>query len=211
MTDQVVLYMSPMSRGRMVHWMLEELGAPYRIELVNLEKTEQKRSAYLSINPMGKVPAIVHKGAVVTETGAILTYLADAFPAAGLAPPLSDPARGPYLRWMFFAASCIDSAMIDRMLARPIPERPGAIGYGKHEDVFDTLEKALNPGPYLLGQKFTSPDLFICGQLGFGIMVKGLEPRPVFQAYVERIQQRPAAQRVNEQSGELIARLKAAS
>jgi glutathione S-transferase len=211
MTDQVVLYMSPMSRGRTVHWMLEELGAPYRIELVNLEKTEQKQSAFLQINPMGKVPAIVHNGTVVTETGAILTYLADAFPAAGLAPALSDPVRGAYLRWMFFGASCIDSAMIDRILARPIPERTGAIGYGKHEDVFNTLEKALDPGPYLLGQKFTTPDLFISGQLGFGMMMKGLEPRPVFQAYVERIQQRPAAKRVNEQSGELIARLKAAS
>ena len=211
MTDQVVLYMSPMSRGRTVHWMLEELGAPYRIELVNLEKTEQKRSAYLEINPMGKVPAIVHHGTVVTECGAILTYLADAFPAAGLAPALSDPARGAYLRWMFFGASCIDSAMIDRILARPIPERTSAIGYGKHEDVFNTLEKALNPGPYLLGEKFTTPDVFISGQLGFGMMMKGLEPRPVFQAYVERIQQRPAAKRVNEQSGELIARLKAAS
>jgi glutathione S-transferase len=211
MTDQVVLYMSPMSRGRTVHWMLEELGAPYRIELVNLEKTEQKQSAFLQINPMGKVPAIVHNGTVVTETGAILTYLADAFPAAGLAPALSDPVRGAYLRWMFFGASCIDSAMIDRILARPIPERTGSIGYGKHEDVFNTLEKALNPGPYLLGQKFTTPDLFISGQLGFGMMMKGLEPRPVFQAYVERIQQRPAAKRVNEQSGQLIARLKAAS
>jgi glutathione S-transferase len=211
MTDQVVLYMSPMSRARTVHWMLEELGAPYRIELVNLEKTEQKRSSFLQINPMGKVPAIVHNGTVVTETGAILTYLGDVFPAAGLAPALSDPARGAYLRWMFFGASCVDSAMIDRILARPMPERTAAIGYGKHEDVFDTLEKALAPGPYLLGQKFTTPDLFISGQLGFGMMMKGLEPRPAFQAYVEKIQQRPAAKRVNERSGELIARLKAAS
>jgi glutathione S-transferase len=92
-----------------------------------------------------------------------------------------------------------------------MPERTAAIGYGKHEDVFDTLEKALTPGPYLLGQKFTTPDLFISGQLGFGMMMKGLEPRPAFQAYVEKIQQRPAAKRVNERSGELIARLKAAS
>jgi len=211
MTDQVILYMSPMSRGRMVHWMLEELGAPYRIELVNLEKGEHKNSAFLAINPMGKVPAIVHKGAVVTETGAILTYLADAFASAGLAPALTDPKRGPYLRWMFFAASCIDAAMIDRMLSRPEPERSGAIGYGKHEHVFETLENALTPGPYLLGERFSTPDLFIAGQLGFGMMMKGLEPRPAFQAYVEKIQARPAAKRTNELSGELIARLKAAS
>jgi glutathione S-transferase len=211
MTDQVVLYMNPMTRARMVHWMLEELGAPYRIELLNLEKGEHKNAAFLAVNPMGKVPAIVHKGTVVTECGAILTYLADAFPSAGLAPALDDPKRGAYLRWMFFAASCIDAAMIDRMLSRPEPERSGAVGYGKHEHVFETLEKALTPGPFLLGEKFTTPDLFIAGQLGFGLMMKGLEPRPIFQAYVEKIQARPAAKRINEQSGELIARLKAAS
>jgi glutathione S-transferase len=211
MTEQVILYMSPMSRARMVHWLLEELGAPYRIELVNLEKAEHKNSSYLAINPMGKVPAVVHKGTVVTETGAILTYLADAFPAAGLAPAVEDPKRGSYLRWMFFAAACIDAAMIDRMLSRPEPERTGAIGYGKHEHVFATLEKALDPGPYLLGEKFTAADLYVAAQLGFGLTMKGLEPRPLFQSYLERIQARPAAKRVNEQSGELIARLKAAN
>jgi glutathione S-transferase len=211
MKDEVVLYMSPMSRGRMVHWMLEELAAPYRIELINLEKNEQKKSEFLAINPMGKVPAIVHKGAVITECGAILTYLADEFPSAGLAPAIHDPARGAYLRWMFFGAGCVDAAMIDRLLSRPVPERTGAVGYGKHEHVFDTLEKALTPGPYLLGSNFTAADLFIGSQLGFGLMMKGLEPRPAFQALVERTQQRPAWKRTNEKSDELIARLKAAS
>jgi glutathione S-transferase len=211
MKDEVVLYMSPMSRGRMIHWLLEELGAPYRIELVNLEKNEQKKSEFLAINPMGKVPAIVHKGAVVTECGAIITYLADEFPNAGLAPAVHDPARGAYLRWMFFAAGCVDAAMIDRMLSRPVPERTGAVGYGKHEHVLDTLDKALTPGPYLLGRKFTAVDLFIAGQLGFGLMMKGLDPRPAFAAYVERAQQRPACKRVNEKSGELIEKMKAAS
>ena len=211
MTDQVVFYMSPMSRARTVHWMLEELGAPYRIELINLEKGEHKSAAFLKVNPMGKVPAIVHRDAVVTETGAILTYLADAFPGAGLAPSLADPRRGPYLRWMFFAAACIDGALIDRILSRPEPERSGAVGYGKYEHVFDTLEKALTPGPYLLGEPFMTCDLFIAGQLGFGMMMKGVEPRPVFQAYVERSQARAAAKRTNEQSAALIARLKAAS
>jgi glutathione S-transferase len=210
--DEVVLYMSPMSRGRMAHWMLEELAIPYRIELINLEKSEQKKAEFLAINPMGKVPAVTHRGTVVTECGAIMTYLADEFPGAGLAPPVHDPKRGAYLRWMFFAAACIDAAMIDKMLARPIPpERSGAVGYGRHEHVFDTLEKALTPGPYLLGEKFTAADLYVCGQLGFGLMVQGLEPRPVFQKYVESIQQRPACKRTNEKSGELIARMKAAS
>jgi glutathione S-transferase len=211
MKDEVVLYMSPMSRARSIHWLLEELGAPYRIELVNLEKNEQKKPQFMAINPMGKVPAIVHKGAVITECGAIITYLADEFPSAGLAPAVHDPARGPYLRWMFFAAACVDPALIDRILSRPVPERTGAIGYGKHEDVFDTLDRALTPGPYLLGQKFTAADLFIAGQLGFGLMMKGLDPRPAFQAYVEKIQQRPAHKRVMEKSGELIEKMKAAS
>jgi glutathione S-transferase len=211
MKDEVVLYMSPMSRGRTIHWLLEELGAPYRIELVNLEKGEQKHPKFLAINPMGKVPAIVHKGVVVTECGAIITYLADEFPSAGLAPAVHDPARGAYLRWMFFAAGCVDAALIDRMLSRPIPERTGAIGYGKHEHVFDTLDQALTPGPYLLGDKFTAADLFIGGQLGFGLMTKALDARPVFQAYVEKVQQRPAHKRAMEKSGELIERLKAAS
>jgi glutathione S-transferase len=190
--------------------MLEELQAPYRIELVNLEKSEQKKSEFLAINPMGKVPALVHKDTVVTECGAILTYLADEFPNAGLAPPVHDPKRGAYLRWMFFAAACIDSAIIDKVLARPVPERTGAIGYGKHEHVFDTLEKAMTPGPYLLGEKFTAADLYVGGQLGFGLMTKGLEPRPVFQKYLDSIQKRPAFERTNQKAGELIERLKAA-
>jgi glutathione S-transferase len=194
----------------MVHWMLEELGAPYRIELVDLAKGEQKKSDFLAINPMGKVPAIVHRGVVVTECGAILTYLADAFPDAGLAPAIHDPLRGTYLRWMFFGAACVDHAMIDRMLARPVPERTGALGYGRHEHVFDTLETALSRGPYLVGERFTAADLYLSAQLGFGLMMKGLEPRPRFQAYVEGIQKRPAWIRANEQSNELMARLKAA-
>jgi glutathione S-transferase len=210
MKDEIVLYTSPLSRGRMIHWMLEELGAPYRIELVNLEKSEQKKSEFLAINPMGKVPAIRHKGTVVTECGAILTYLADEFPGAGLAPALHDPARGAYLRWMFFGAGCVDAAMIDHMLSRPVPERTGAVGYGKREHVFDTLEKALTPGPYLVGPTFTAADLFIAAQLGFALMMKGLEPRPAFQALLDKAHQRPGWKRANEKSDELIARMKAA-
>jgi glutathione S-transferase len=177
---------------------------------VNLEKNEQKKAEFLAINPMGKVPAIVHKGTVVTECGAIITYLADEFPAAGLAPAVHDPARGAYLRWMFFAAGCVDAAMIDRMLSRPVPERSGAVGYGKYEHVIDTLERALTPGPNLLGQKFTAADLFVSGQLGFGLMTKALEPRPAFQAYVERAQERPAHKRAIARSGELMEQMKAA-
>jgi glutathione S-transferase len=211
MGDEVIFYSNPMSRGRIVHWMLEEAGAPYRYELVNFEAREHKQPAYLAVNPMGKVPAIVHRGTVVTECGAICAYLADAFPAAALAPPPDSPARGTYYRWMFFGGGCLEAAVIDRMLSRPAASRPAALGYGSYEDTVATLEKALQPGPYLLGGRFSAADVYIGAQIGFGMMTKALEPRPVFDEYLQRVQQRPAWQRFMEKSGQIAARLKKAS
>jgi glutathione S-transferase len=210
MSDEIVFYHNPLSRARVVHWMLEEVGAPYRIEPVDLSKGEQKKPPFLAVNPMGKLPTIVHRGTVITETGAICTYLADAFPTAGLAPRLDEPARGSYLRWMFFGAGCIDSALIDRMLARPAPERTTALGYGRYEDVMETLEKAITPGPYILQERFSAADVFIGAQIGFGMRTKSIEPRPAFQAYLGRLQQRPAYKRFEEHSGKLMAQQKPA-
>jgi glutathione S-transferase len=210
MSDEIVFYHNPMSRARMVHWMLEEVGAPYRIELVDLQKAEQKKPAFLAVNPMGKLPAIMHRGTVVTETGAICAYLADAFPAAELAPRRDEPIRGTYLRWMFFGAGCVDSALIDRMLARPTPERTSALGYGRYEDLIATLETAITPGPYILHQRFSAADVYIGSQIGFGMMTKTLEPRPSFQSYLGRLAQRPAYKRFEEQSEKLVARMKVA-
>jgi glutathione S-transferase len=210
MSDEIVFYHNPLSRARMVHWMLEEVGAPYRVELVDLQKGEQKKPAFLAVNPMGKLPAIMHRGTVITETGAICAYLADAFPAAGLAPRWDEPIRGTYLRWMFFGAGCVDSALIDRMLSRPIPERTSAVGYGRYEDLIDTLEKAITPGPYILHERFSAADVYIGSQIGFGMMTKSLEPRPSFQSYVGRLSQRPAYKRFQEQGEQLLAQLKAA-
>ncbi|MBX5461853.1 MAG: glutathione S-transferase, partial [Steroidobacteraceae bacterium] len=162
MTDApITFWHNPMSRGRIVHWMLEETGAPYEVRLLNLEKNEQKSPAYLAINPMGKVPAIVHRGVVVTESAAICTYLADAFPKAGLAPAPEDPARGTYLRWMFFAAGCMEPALIDKMFGRPPVERKGAVGWGSYEDVLNALETAIKPGPYVLGERFSAADVYV--------------------------------------------------
>jgi glutathione S-transferase len=209
MSDEIVFYHNPMSRARTVHWMLEEVGAPYRIELVNLQKGEQKQPGFLAVNPMGKLPAILHRGTVITETGAIVTYLADAFPAAGLAPRLDEAVRGTYLRWMFFGASCVDSALIDRMLARPATEKTGSLGYGRYEDTVATLEKAITPGPYILQDRFSAADIYIGAQIGFGIMTKSLEPRPAFQRYVGLLTERPAYKRFQQQSEQLVARLKA--
>jgi glutathione S-transferase len=152
----------------------------------------------------------VHRGTVITETGAICVYLADAFPAAGLAPRWDEPARGTYLRWMFFGAGCIDSALVDRMLSRPAAEKTSAVGYGRYEDVVETLEKAIIPGPYILQERFSAADVYIGSQVGFGMMTKTLQPRPAFQAYLGRLSQRPAYKRIEEQSGRLAAQLKAA-
>jgi len=209
MSDDLLFYTSPMSRGRMVHWMLEEIGAPYKPQLLNLEKNEHKKPDYLAVNPMGKVPAIVHRGTVITEVAAIFTYLADAFPAAKLAPSLTDPKRGTYLRWMFFASGCVEAAIIDRMLSRPAASRPGALAYGSYGDVMKTLEIALTPGPYLLGEQLTAADIYVASQLGFGFMTKALEPRPLFQAYLARVSDRPSNKRFMQQTEQWAAELKA--
>jgi glutathione S-transferase len=195
-TEQVVFYTHPQSRGRVVHWMLEEVGAPYDMRVLSFEKGEHKTPQYLAINPMGKVPAIVHRGVVVTETAAICVYLADEFSAAGLAPKIGDPQRGTYLRWFFFGAACFDPAVVDKMLGRPPAERKGAVGYGTFEDTVNTLEKALSPGPYILGERFSAVDVYVGAQIQHSLMTKAIEPRPWFQKFADRIAARPALQRL---------------
>jgi glutathione S-transferase len=203
MSDSVTFYHNPMSRGRIVHWMLEEANAPYEIKVVNFEKMEHKSPEFLAVNPMGKIPAIVHRGTVITETAAICAYLADAFPAAGLAPALDDPKRGTYLRWLFFGAGCFEPAIIDQMFSRPAPSRPAALSYGNYADTVNTLERALTPDPYILGDRFSAADVYTCAAIGWGQMMKALEPRPAFNDYVERLTKRPAYQRFTAQSDEL--------
>jgi glutathione S-transferase len=198
--DKIVFYHNPQSRGRIVHWMLEEANAPYEIKVVDFEKKEHKSADFLSINPMGKIPAIVHRGTVITESAAICAYLADAFPDAGLAPGLDDPKRGTYLRWLFFGSGCLEPAIIDHMFSRPPPSRPTAMGYGNYADTLNTLEKALTPGPFVLGDRFSAADVFIGSAMGWGMALKALEPRPVFGAYLGRMLERPAYQRANAQN-----------
>ena len=153
---------------------------------------------------MGKIPAIVHRGTVVTECAAICAYLADAFPAAGLAPALDDPKRGTYLRWLFFGAGCVEPAIIDHMFSRPPPSRPAAMGYGNYADTINTLEKALIPGYFVLGEHFSAADVYLGSAIGWGLSMKAIEPRPVFGAYLARIGQRPAYQRTKAQSEALV-------
>ena len=208
MSDTIVFYTNPMSRGRIAHWMLEEIGEPYRVELLSFDKGEHKRAEYRAINPMGKVPTIVHRGVVVTEAAAICTYLADAFPQKQLAPPISEPERGTYLRWLFFGAGCIEPALVDRMFARPPVERASALGYGSYADTLNALEKALAPGPFILGERFSAADVYIASEIGWGMMAKALEPRPVFQAYMGRCSERPAFKRFLEQGEQWTAQMK---
>lgn len=196
MADKVTLYSNPMSRGRTVHWLLEELGAPYELKVLDLAKGEQKTPEYLAINPMGKVPAVVHRGVVVTEAAAICVYLADAFPKAGLAPKLDDPKRGTYLRWIFFGVGAFEPAVVDKMFARPPVARPGAIGYGVYETMIATLAAALTPGPWILGDRFSAADVFVGSQVHFAITTKAIESTTVFQQYADRIAARPAYQRL---------------
>jgi glutathione S-transferase len=211
MSDEIIFYTNPMSRGRIAHLMLEELGEPYKIELIRFDKGENKKPAFTAINPMGKLPTLVHKGTVVTEAAAICAYLADAFPKAGLAPALDDPARGTYFRWLFFAAGCVEPAALDFAFKRPLPDRPGVIGYGSYEDTLDALETALKPGPFILGEKYSAADVYVGSQIGWGLMTKSIEPRPVFLEYAGRLNARPASARVNEQCEALSKQIAAAS
>ena len=204
MSDSIVFFHNPMSRGRIVHWMLEEVGAPYEVKLLSFDKAEHKRPDYLALNPMGKIPAIVHRGVVVTESAAILAYLADAFPDAGLAPGLTDPLRGQYLRWLFFGAGCVEPAMVDKMLSRAPAERTGAVGYGTYEDTMNTLEHALKPGPFILGARFSAADVLLASQIGWGMMTKAIEPRPAFLEYLQRTSDRPAFERAKTQDEALL-------
>jgi glutathione S-transferase len=198
MTDELVLYSNPMSRSRIARWMLEEIGQPYRVELLDYATT-LKAPAYLAINPMGKIPALTHGGTIVTECAAICAYLADMFPAAGLAPPLGDKARAPYFRWLFFAAGPVEAAVANKYLGVEIP--PGkerAVGYGSFDAVINALERAVSSTPYLAGDKFSAADVYSGSQLGFGMRFGTIEKRPAFVDYWERISARPAAKRANE-------------
>ena len=207
MTDDIVFFHNPQSRARIVHWMLEEIGAPYRTELLRFDRNEHKSQQYLAVNPMGKVPTIKHGTTVVTEAAAICAYLADAFPAANLAPPTTSPERGTYYRWMFFGAGCVEPALVDRMFKRPQVDRPGALGYGSYEDTLNALETALKPGPFILGERFSAADVYIGSEIAWGMLAKAIEPRKTFQDYMARCGERPAFQRAAAQDEKYIKEL----
>ena len=207
MSDELVFYTNPMSRGRIVRWMLEEVGQPYRTEVLGYAAS-MKAPAYLAINPMGKVPAITHGNVVVTEAGAICAYLADAFPQAALAPPLGDLRRGPYFRWMFFAAGPVESITSNKALGVEVSsEQRRMVGYGAYDEVMAALERAIasSGGDYILGETFSAADVYFGSHISWGLQFGSIEKRPVFEAYSARLSARPAAVRAAAIDDALIA------
>jgi glutathione S-transferase len=210
MTDELVFYTNPMSRGRIARWMLEEVGQPYRTEVLEYGTT-MKAPDYLAINPMGKVPAIRHGDTVVTEAAAICAYLADAFPKAGLAPPPGDHLRGPYYRWLFFAAGPLEQAVVAKSMGWQVPEgRQVMAGFGSMADVLNTLEGVLKGREFLVGSSFTAADVYLGAQLGWGLQFGTIAPRPAFAAYAGRLQARPAAIRAAKMDDALAPALQPA-
>ena len=209
MADDLIFYTNPMSRGRIVRWMLEEVGRPYRTEVMGYG-AGLRSPEYLAVNPMGKVPALRHRDTVVTEGAAICAYLADAFPEAGLAPPPADPRRAPYYRWMFFSAGPLEAAIVNQSLGVEVPAgRETMVGYGDFKRVLDVLEQAVSTDGYLAGERFTAADLVLGAQIGFGLMFKSIEARPAFLRYWERLSARPAYARAAAIDDALIAQAQA--
>lgn len=195
-TDEpITLFYAPNTRATGVRILLEELRAPYTLQVLNFKAGEHRQPAYLKINPMGKVPAIQHGEALVTEQGAIFTYLTDLYPESGLAPPTKHPLRGPYLRWMFFYGSCVEPAVMDRFLQRP--EAPQAMSpYGSYDSVIATILDQLKRGPYLLGDRYTAADVLWGTALSWLTMFKLVPEEPPIMAYIKRHASRPSVQKL---------------
>ncbi|MDF0606274.1 glutathione S-transferase family protein [Neisseriaceae bacterium TC5R-5] len=192
MSADLILYTHPMSRGRTVRWLLEEIGVPYQTEYLTYSLA-MKTPEYLAINPMGKVPALVHHDVVITETAAICAYLADAFPQAKLSPALDDPQRGTYLRWLFFAAGPLESAIVNRTLGLLTPvDKEAMVGYGNMQRLLSTLNHALSQGDYLLGDRLSAADIYLGSALNWYLYMQQIEAQPLIQDYCARLRQRPA-------------------
>lgn len=195
MTQALTFYTNPNSRGRIVRWMLEEVGQPYDTQYLDYGPA-MASPEYRAINPMGKVPALRHGDAVVTESAAICAYLADAFPEAGLAPDLKD--RAGYYRWLFFAAGPLEAAIINKAMGFELPEgRERMAGYGTYTMALDTLEQALSGDGFIVGETLTAADVYVGSQIDFGLRFNTVEQRPAFQAYADRLRARPAYERAN--------------
>jgi glutathione S-transferase len=205
---RLTLYHASPSRSSVTLWMLEELGEPYDIHMLDLTKGENREAPYLAINPMGKVPALRDSDTVITESAAICTYLADEFPQKKLNIPVGTPQRGVYLKWLFFGPSCMEPAVIDRAAPRKEEARRGMLGYGDFDTTMNTVAAAVAKSPWLMGEQFTAADVVVGAGIRWGMMFKMIPERPEFLAYAERISARPAAQRAQAKDQELAEKNK---
>ena len=200
--DKIVLFHCPNSRSSGTLVLLEELGAPYELRVLNMQAGEHRQPAYLGINPMGKVPAFLHGDVLVTEQVAVYLYLADLFPGAGLTPPIGDRRRGPYLRWMAFYAGCFEPALVDRAMKRD-PGPHAMSPYGTFDSVMSALTGQLRAGPFMLGEEFSAADVLWGSALGWTTRFGLVAETPEIKAYIGRVAERPAAVRVRERDAAL--------
>ena len=203
-TDKVLFYYDPISRAQVIHRMLEEACAEYEIKFTLLKNNDQKSPEYLKINPMGKLPTIIHKGVVVTEVAAICLYLADAFPEANLAPKIDDPKRGEYYRWMMFSINCVEQAVMDRNFPRKDKMNESGLGYGSYENMLNVLEKAVSQD-YLIGKQFTAADVYLSSYLSWFFFQKIMPETEVLKSYVARCMDRPAVRRYEDKVKQLTS------
>ena len=201
---RVTFFHAPQSRSAGTRALFEELGVDYDLHALNLKTGDTRKPDYLAINPMGKVPAIRHGEALVTEQPAVFLYLADLYPEAGLAPPIGDPLRGPYLRWMVYYGSCFEPAVIDKSMQRE-PAPPSTCAYGDYDTMLKTLTDQLEHGPWLLGDTFSAADVLWGTALNWTVMFKLVPELPVIRAYVDRVLARPAMQRAAAADAALVA------
>ena len=202
MSSNLRLHHAAPSRSSTILWMLEELGQPYDLNVLDLKAGDQLSPAYLAINPMGKVPALEHDGQLITEVGAICFYLADAFPDSGLAPAIGDPLRAPYVRWMFYQGNCLEPAIIDRALKRE-PGMRAMSPYGDFDTVVDVVARAVSGGPWFLGDRFSALDVYFGSAIRWTTQFGLLPERPEFPAYIARLAQRPALRRALQKDKDL--------
>ncbi|MDQ6684255.1 MAG: glutathione S-transferase family protein [Pseudomonadota bacterium] len=201
---KVTFYHSPQSRSAGTLVLLEELGADYELKVLDLKKGEQRAPDYLAVNPMGKVPAIVHEGALITEQGAVYLYLADLYPEAGITPQMGEALRGPFLRWLFFYNASFEPALVDKSMQRA-PAPPATSPYGDYDTMLKTLTDQLDRSPYLLGERFTAADVLWGMALRWTTMFKLVPETERIRAYIERVASRPAAQRAAKIDAEIMA------
>ena len=200
----VTLYHSPQSRSTAALALLEELGADYELHVLDQKKGEQRKAEYLAVNPMGKVPAIRHGEAVVTEQVAVFLYLADLYADAGLAPAIGDPLRGPYLRWIVFYGSSFEPAIVDRSMKRE-PAPPSTSPYGDYDTMLSTLAGQLARGPWILGERFSAADVLWGTALTWTTMFKLVPELPEIMRYMERVNSRAAVNRARDIDARLLA------